>query len=706
MIASTVSHYKILQRPWHEAFGQLWKPECFNLKRQAHSLLLILVALLARCGTPTEAPRPLNRYPVGVEELHRLDLLARFKHSTRIGMFSSYDRTGGNDDGFNGTYSFVRKDSDGGLVLAELDGPGALYRIWTPTPTDDWFEFFIDGESEPRIRIRFRDLFSGSQPPFVSPIVGYGAGGFFCYLPIPFEKSIKVVARAEQIRFYQINYAIYPSGTELNSYDGYQSPEDSDHLESAGRVFGAAGEDLSENAAPPGDAIRTAAISASIQPGESQTLWSTNDGGRIVGLRLGRSDALSRKDRALVLKIYWEGDPEPAVLSPVGDFFGYSFAAPAARSMLLGTREDMSYSFFPMPFDRSARIELSHDGEHGPGVQVLGEVMYSEMPRAPDEGRFHALWRRENPTVAGQPYEFLNTSGRGHVVGAALQAQGATPANTRFFEGDDVAWIDGELTAHGTGSEDFFNGGWYNVIGRWMSRASFPLSGCLEYKNPLSRTGGYRFLLTDSYPFRQNIRLTIEHGPEGNRESTDYSSVAYWYSDEQPAVAPSLPPLSERAVQAPEKLVFRPGWSVPLDAFSFQGMTLAKRTRQIDGRPVRVMEVRAQGEDRFGLHSVAFRCELPEAGRYSVSIEALAGPEQATVQIFRNERAEGQSLDLYAPGRNLIGPTELAELEMMEGENVLLFKLTGRNPRSSGLGFDLASIVFERSEAEASLPER
>ena len=366
----------------------------------------------------------------------------------------------------------------------------------------------------------------------------------------------------------------------------------------------------------------------------------------------------------------------------------------------------MSYSFFPMPFDRSARMELSHDGEQGSDVQVRGEVMYSETPRAPDEGRFHALWRRENPTTDGQPYQFLDTSGRGHVVGATLQAQGATPANTRFFEGDDVALIDGELAVHGTGSEDFFNGGWYNVIGRWMSRASFPLSGCLEYKNPLSRTGGYRFLLTDSYPFRQNIRLTIEHGPDGNRDPTDYASVAYWYSDQSPAMAQSLPPIPERGVQAPRKIVFQPGWSVPLDAFSFQGMTLAKRTQQVDGRPVRLLEVRAQGEDRFGPHSVAFRCELPEAGRYRVSIEALAGPEQATVQIFRNERAEGLAADLYAPRPNLTGPVELAELEMIEGENVLLFKLMGGNPGSTGRGFDLASIVFERAEVGASSAER
>ena len=339
MAGSLNSHHKFLDRRWRKALAQLRKREALGLARLVCSLL-ILAALLAGCGTPVETPKPLSRYPVGVEELHRLDLLPRFKHSTRTGMFSSYDRTGGNDDGFNGTYSFVRKDSDGGLVLAELDGPGALYRIWTPTPTDDWIEFFFDGEAEPRIRIRFRDLFSGSQYPFVAPVVGYGAGGFFSYLPIPFEKSIKVVARVEQIRFYQINYAIYPSGTQLESYDGYQSSEAKDHLEKAKRVFGVAGGDLSGNTAPPGDAVRTAAINASIEPGESRTLWATNSGGRIVGLRLGPSEALSRKDRALVLKIYWDDDPEPAVLSPLGDFFGYSFAAPAARSMLLLKPDD------------------------------------------------------------------------------------------------------------------------------------------------------------------------------------------------------------------------------------------------------------------------------------------------------------------------------------------------------------------------------
>src|SRR5690242_5214273 len=50
---------------------------------------------------------------------------------------SSYDRTGGNNDGFNGTYSFVRRNADSTLVLFDVKGAGVVNRIWTPTPTDD-----------------------------------------------------------------------------------------------------------------------------------------------------------------------------------------------------------------------------------------------------------------------------------------------------------------------------------------------------------------------------------------------------------------------------------------------------------------------------------------------------------------------------------------------------------------------------------------
>ncbi len=75
-----------------------------------------------------------------------------------IEQLSSYDRTGGNNDGFSGKYSLIREEAEG-LVIADLKGPGVINRIWTPTPEADTIKFYFDGEITPRISIPFIDLF-------------------------------------------------------------------------------------------------------------------------------------------------------------------------------------------------------------------------------------------------------------------------------------------------------------------------------------------------------------------------------------------------------------------------------------------------------------------------------------------------------------------------------------------------------------------
>src|SRR5829696_1961994 len=116
---------------------------------------LVLAAVLLGCEPVSAQSLP----SPGIEEVYRLDALAAYKRSVAVGSVSSYDRTGGNDDGFSGKHSFVRREP-GGLVIADLKGPGVVYRIWTPTPTDDTVEFYFDGETTPRISLPFRDLFS------------------------------------------------------------------------------------------------------------------------------------------------------------------------------------------------------------------------------------------------------------------------------------------------------------------------------------------------------------------------------------------------------------------------------------------------------------------------------------------------------------------------------------------------------------------
>ncbi len=650
------------------------------------SPLVFLVELSAASGL---AP--------GIQELYRLDRLGVLKESIRVASISSYDRTGGNNDGFGGQYSFVRKEEDG-LVLADLKGPGAIYRIWTPTPTDDMLEFYFDGESEPSVQVKFRDLFMGKHPVFVRPLVGYGAGGFYCYVPLTYEKSCKVFIRAGHMRFYQINYATYPDGTPVVSFPRQPSEQYGRHLEKAVGLFGSCGADVSSYAVPAGGAIERFGTKVRLKPGEAADIFSIDHPGRVVGIHISPPEALAGKDRGVTLRAYWDGDTVPAILSPAGDFFGYAWGEPATRSLLVGTANGGNYCYFPMPFDKSARIELISQQHAGKEIELEAEVLFVPIGRRENEGKFYAIWRRENPTTKGKPFTFVQTEGRGHLVGLIQQSQGFESGVTPFFEGDDQTTIDGELVIHGTGSEDLYNGGWYDVAGRWDSRRSFPLSGCLGYKKHLGRTGGYRLFLGDAYAYRKSLLQTIEHAPTGNALLNDYSAVTFLYSRDRPTCEFALPPAEQRRVTDLKRIIFATWWNVPIDSFSYRNATLAKDNEKLEGKSVRFLSLRARGDDSFGHHFVCFVCEMPAAGKYRVSLDAVKGPSQARVQMFVDEAPIGPEVDFYAPERQTALDEYICTLDLAEGPNNLLIKLVGKHAESKGLGLDLTNIICERMD--------
>ena len=117
-----------------------------------------------------------------LELLKRVDLLPAYRHNQLIEQESSYDRTWGNDDGFSGRYSYIRKEN-GHLVLAEFEGPGVVNRIWTPTPTDDLVSFLFRWGKNTPVETEIRRSFSGKIYPFVNPICGNEVGGYYCYIP-------------------------------------------------------------------------------------------------------------------------------------------------------------------------------------------------------------------------------------------------------------------------------------------------------------------------------------------------------------------------------------------------------------------------------------------------------------------------------------------------------------------------------------------
>ena len=221
-----------------------------------------------------------------------------------------------------------------------------------------------------------------TREPFLRPLVSSALGGNASYVPIPYERSLAIVLRAEKLQFYQVNYARYPPGTSLSSWS-----DSAADLEAARKLWSSAGTDVHSFVTPPGTETKRLTATKTVEPGGRATLFDVEEPGRIVGLTLRPASALAGKDRALVLRVFWDDDDLAAIEVPAGDFFGASFGEPAARSLLVGTAGETAYIYFPMPFDRRARVEIGSDDASASALTVEAELFFTKAPRIEGEGK-------------------------------------------------------------------------------------------------------------------------------------------------------------------------------------------------------------------------------------------------------------------------------------------------------------------------------
>jgi len=448
-----------------------------------------------------------------LEQLSRIDNLPTFRSNTVIEQVSTCDPTGGNDDGFNGTYSYIRKNADGSLVLFDQDGPGVLSRIATPTPSSDTLDFYIDFSKKPALTITYADLFSGKVFPFVAPLCDHAAGGSYAYFPIPFLQHLQIVSRGKQEQFHQFQYRLFPHKTTVESFHLPMTAEEKKSLEAVGAAW--------QQLATVVHNDRLESKKTRMPPGDKQIIFSIATGARIEGIELGPTMDFH-------IKIFWDHDSVPAIDCPVADFFGHGFDGATIHGLLAGRTNGQDYFYFPMPFDKSARIELANGSSTT--QQLVYRIYYNEKKRNPNhEGKLYTSWS-DHDMPQGEKHILLNAHGKGHLAGTFLWTTGRDGSLPQFFEGDDSTATDGVFRIHGTGSEDYFNGGWYDVKGRWDTLTSKPLSGCLGYhRTPVAHTGGYRFLLSDKISFEKSIYQAIEHGPTLEGVPARYRSVTFYY---------------------------------------------------------------------------------------------------------------------------------------------------------------------------------
>lgn len=517
---------------------------------------IISALLLFICGLNTYSQK--YTFQNELELLRRVDLLPAYRHNQLIEQESSYDRTWGNDDGFSGKYSYIRKEK-GTLVLAEFEGPGVINRIWTPTPTNDMLSFYFDGEKNPRLRIRFMDLFTGQVYPFIKPVCGNEIGGYYCYIPIPFKKSLKIVFEGEKIMFHQIQ-ARKLQGMDVESWTGNFSESDRKLLSEVSNLWADISPTVKNYASGVSSGIETDQKNFTIKPGEEVTFFDKNSAGRIVGFEIDGGTSFEGVYKDILLSAKWDNEKVEAIYAPVADFFGYAYGKSAMRSILMGRYGTTNYCYLPMPYDRTASMKLIYKERSGVQqnpVSINVKVYYNSTKRNPkEEGKLYSTWKREKPDI-GKFYTFLKTEGKGHYVGTVHMAQGLRPGMTLFFEGDDSTYVDGKARMHGTGSEDYYNGGWYALLDRWDRGISMPIHGSLDYSLPMNRTGAYRFFLSDKLSFEKNIYHGMEHGEVGNNFPVDYTSIAFYYAA-QPLLEKMEPTAELRENYLPSTHVYFP----------------------------------------------------------------------------------------------------------------------------------------------------
>jgi len=395
--------------------------------------------------------------------------------------------------------------------------------------------------------------------------------------------------------------------------------------------------------------------------------------------------------RRIVLKMYWDDEPEPSVNVPLGDFFGCGFEYKPYISQYLGMTSGGYICYFPMPFEKSARIEILNETP----AEIYAfyyQIDYLKLEGYLDRsvGYFHAFWNRDIRTNYDSNYTILSIDGQGHVVGMNLNIQ-SYDGSYAFLEGNERIFVDGETKPSivGTGTEDYFSGGWYFNQGEFAG----PYHGLILKDDSLGRIAAYRLHITDPIPFKRHLLFTIEHG-HGNAEIADYSSTVYWYQLGEHMHLPALP---------------KAGMRIPVKQITPNNLIEAEDLSVGTGVvPCTVVDVSDLGPDWSGGRYVVYNThvgdtlEIPfsrlfEAG-YTINLFYTTGPDYGNVTISTSGNYLGE-IKGYSPAIKAGGKISLKNLMPLYGKLTMKLEVEGKDPLSTGtlVGLDGVEIIPKRS---------
>lgn len=377
-----------------------------------------------------------------------------------------------------------------------------------------------------------------------------------------------------------------------------------------------------------------------IPPGETLVLMDEDGPGIITHFwnTVGAEDLFH--GRSLVLRIYYDGAEQPSVQAPLGDFFGVGHGAGANYTSAVASVSSHGRSrscYWRMPFRERIRITITNDH---PTRKVDSFYYYLDWQKheslPEDTTYFHAEYRQAMPATPGN-YTILETTGRGHYVGTVHSAQQVEIG--WYGEGDDFFYIDGAdlPQLRGTGTEDYFNDAW------GFREFSTPYHGVSLYEGvfPGDRVTAYRWHLPDPVPFRESLKVEIEHRGSVFTDQSQHlgqfferpdwvSSVAFWYQYPPKSIEAELPSEEKRVAPYRELLIKDLTWRAEP---SLMILPSGNGLNYVPGTPEGRLEIDFEVPDdgRYQVNAVVFKSVMGGVYQPSMDGKAFGPPVDFTI---------------------------------------------------------------------------
>jgi hypothetical protein len=691
---------------------------------------LLLAAFLGLFAAPALAADTITLESL-LKEMTDREVIARFPDPAyTCKQFSSYDRRSTTPDDpktwfANGDVNnYLRteevKGADGKThkewVMADMDGPGAVVRIWSANPAGT-LRIYLDNAETPVIEAPM-DALLGGKWKVGAPLSQECSKGWNLYLPIPYAKHCKITSDKDGF-YYHVNYRTYEAGARVESLSAAKLADVSAWEPASKRL-------VEPRPIPPqAFASQTASGKNGLQPGATDELMylygdamgpapSISPLGELHGAVDQVSFYLERPAteqdlRSIVVTAEFDG--EDTIWVPLTDFFGLGVASGAEfQDWYRCTSKAAFRCNWIMPFRRSAHLRVTNLGANP--VYIAGAASVGQWQWDSRSMHFHANWHYEFPIHAygargTKDWNYIEAQGKGVYVGDTLAVM--NPVKEWWGEGDEKIYVDGEkFPSHfGTGTEDYYGYAWcWPVAFQHPFHAQPRVDG--NGKDNWGHTTVTRVRSLDAIPFTKSLKFDMEiwHWRECDEA---YAATTYWYA--LPGATSNIKPDPESAAKPIPQPPPRPAAFRIKDAIECETMDISAKTENLPaigqdmetfgrGKWSGESQLWVQGAQRGDFIELKF----PAPGPRRVILYASKSWDYGIIQFSINGKKAGEPRDLCSGQVNKCIPTGPIDLGVFEpgpdGKMTLRAEVVGSNVNSTGTKcfFGLDCVVLQAAQ--------